>query len=124
MIKGFKEFISKGNVIDLAVAVIIGAAFAPVISALTDHILMPLIAAIFGQPNFDTVGQFTINNAVISPGVLITAIVNFLIVAAALYFFVVTPMNKLNRKEEVVEAPEASVELLTEIRDLLKAPRI
>lgn len=124
MIKGFKEFISKGNVIDLAVAVVIGTAFAPIISALTDHILMPLIAAIFGQPNFDTVGQFTINNAEISPGVLITAVVNFLIVAAALYFFVVTPMNKLNRKEEAVEAPEASVELLTEIRDLLKTPRI
>lgn len=124
MIKGFKEFISKGNVIDLAVAVVIGTAFAPIISALTDHILMPLIAAIFGQPNFDTIGQFTINNAEISPGVLITAVVNFLIVAAALYFFVVTPMNKLNRKEEAVEAPEASVELLTEIRDLLKTPRI
>ena len=124
MLKGFKEFISKGNVIDLAVAVVIGAAFAPIISALTDHILMPLIAAIFGQPNFDTVGQFHIGETPVSPGVLITAVVNFLIVAAALYFFVVVPMNKLNRKEETAEAPEASVELLTEIRDLLKTPRI
>lgn len=124
MLQGFKEFISRGNVIDLAVGVIIGGAFSPIVSALTDNILMPLIAAIFGQPNFDTVGAFTINGAQILPGTLVTTVVNFLIVAAALYFFVVTPMNKLSRKEEVVEAPEASVELLTEIRDLLKTPRI
>ncbi|MFY9263182.1 MAG: large conductance mechanosensitive channel protein MscL [Actinomycetaceae bacterium] len=130
MIKGFKDFIAKGNVIDLAVAVIIGAAFSPVVSSLTDKILMPLIAAIFGQPNFDTVGMFTLNGAEIMPGTFVTAVVNFLIVAGALYFFIVTPMNKLTKKKEDDDAkaaaeakPEPSVELLTEIRDLLKDQR-
>ncbi|WP_124054322.1 large conductance mechanosensitive channel protein MscL [Arcanobacterium ihumii] len=124
MLKGFKEFISRGNVIDLAVGVIIGGAFSPIIVALTDKVLMPLIAAIFGKPNFDQVGAFTVNGAMIMPGTIVTALVNFLIVAAALYFFVVAPMNKLNRKRDenpdaVEDAPADDVALLTEIRDLL-----
>lgn len=124
MLKGFKEFISRGNVIDLAVGVIIGGAFSPIVVALTDKVLMPLIAAIFGKPNFDQVGSFTVNGATIMPGTIVTALVNFLIVAAALYFFVVVPMNKLNRKRDenpdaVEDAPADDVALLTEIRDLL-----
>lgn len=119
MLKGFKEFISRGNVVDMAVGIIIGGAFTPIVTAITDNVLMPMIAAIFGQPKFDTVGMFHLGTTPIQPGTVLTALVNFLLVAAALYFFVVTPMNKLSRKEEVVEAPEASVELLTEIRDLL-----
>ncbi|ADH93299.1 large conductance mechanosensitive channel protein MscL [Arcanobacterium haemolyticum] len=121
MLKGFKDFINKGNVIDLAVAVVIGAAFAPVISSLTEKVLMPLISAIFGQPNFDTLGEFHIGTTAIQPGFFLTAVVNFLIVAAAIYFFVVTPMNKLKKKKEepAPEAPAADVVLLTEIRDLL-----
>ncbi|MDY5585405.1 MAG: large conductance mechanosensitive channel protein MscL [Arcanobacterium sp.] len=121
MLKGFKEFISRGNVVELAVGVIMATAFAPVISNLTDNVLMRIIAAIFGQPSFDQVGAFTLGNTEILPGTVITAAINFLIVAFAIYFFVVVPMNKLSKKEETVEeeAPAADVALLTEIRDLL-----
>lgn len=126
MLQGFKDFISRGNVIDLAVGVAIGGAFSPVVSALTDKILMPLIAAIFGKPSFDNMLEFTLNGTVIRPGVLITASVNFLIVAAALYFFVVLPMNKFiairnnePKSAETTEKQTKDIILLTEIRDLL-----
>ncbi|QJC22440.1 large conductance mechanosensitive channel protein MscL [Arcanobacterium buesumense] len=122
MLKGFKDFINKGNVIDLAVAVVIGAAFAPVISSLTEKILMPLISAIFGEPKFDNLGEFHIGSTAIQPGFFITAVVNFLIVSAVLYFFVVVPMNAFAKRKKEEEAPKpvpADVELLTEIRDLL-----
>lgn len=119
MLKGFKEFISRGNVIDLAVGVIMGGAFSPIVSSLTDNVIMPIIAAIFGKPSFDEVGMFHLGSTPIMPGTVLTAVVNFLLVAVALYFCIVLPMNKLKKKEEVVQAPEASVELLTEIRDLL-----
>lgn len=126
MLQGFRDFISRGNVIDLAVGVIIGGAFTPIVTALTDNILMPLIAAIFGKPSFDNVLEFTLNGSLVQPGILITAVVNFLIVAAALYFCVVMPMNKLNErraaKKPAAEAdpvPADDVVLLTEIRDLL-----
>lgn len=119
MLKGFKEFISRGNVIDLAVGVIIGGAFSPIVSSLTDNVIMPLIAAILGKPSFDEVGLFHIGSTPIMPGTVLTAVVNFLLIAAALYFCIVLPMNMLRKKEEVVQAPDASVELLTEIRDLL-----
>lgn len=95
MLDGFKKFIMRGNVIDLAVGVIIGNAFKPIIDALTDKILLRLISAIFGKPSFNEVGTFHIGTTPIEPGVLITAVVNFLIVAAALYFCIVMPMNRL-----------------------------
>ena len=121
MLKGFKEFISRGNVIDLAVGVIIGAAFSPIVTALTDNVIMALIAAIFGKPNFDEVGHFVVNGADIMPGTVITALINFLLIAFAVYFFIVTPMNKLKKQEEEAPAaPAEDVALLTEIRDLLK----
>ena len=123
MLKGFKEFISRGNVVDMAVGVIIAGAFAPVVSAVTD-LLMNLIGAIFGAPSFDQVGAFTVNGAQILPGAILTALVNFILVAAAVYFFVVVPMNNLRKKnEEEPEAPADDVILLTEIRDLLQAQR-
>ncbi len=124
MLQGFKEFITRGNAIDLAVGVIIGGAFAPIVAAVT-AVLMGIIGGLFGQPNFDQVGSFMVNDAEILPGAIVTAIINFLIVAAALYFFVVVPMNKLaaRRKEENTEpeAPAEDVRVLTEIRDLLAA---
>ena len=121
MLKGFKEFISRGNVIDLAVGVIIGGAFAPIVSTLTDNVIMALIAAIFGKPNFDEVGHFVINGADIMPGTVITAVINFLLIAAALYFCIVVPMNKLKKKEEAAPVePSEDVKLLGEIRDLLQ----
>lgn len=124
MIQGFKEFISKGNVLDLAVAVIIGAAFSPIVKAITD-VIMGIIGAVVGQPNFDSVLQFSINGSdPIQPGTIITAIVNFLLVAAAVYFAIVLPMNKLKERNATDEAEEAEepsedVKLLAEIRDLL-----
>lgn len=124
MIQGFKEFISKGNVLDLAVAVIIGASFTPIVKSVTD-VIMGIIGAIVGQPNFDSVLQFSIRGSdPIQPGTIITAIVNFFLVASALYFAIVVPMNALNKRRakeeaEKVEEPSEDVKLLSEIRDLL-----
>lgn len=125
MLKGFRDFIAQGNVIELAVAVIIGAAFSPIVSAITDFI-MAIIGALVGQPNFDSVGQFQINGSDwIQPGTILTALVNFLLVAAAVYFCIVMPMNKLRDRQkheaEVQGDAPTDVELLTDIRDLLSS---
>lgn len=101
----FKEFILRGNVVSLAVAVIIGAAFTNIVTAVTEFIIMPLIAALGGQPDFSDIG-FEINNSYFGVGSLLNAIINFLIVAAVVFFLIVKPMNHLmdrTRKEE----PEA-----------------
>jgi large conductance mechanosensitive channel len=128
MLKGFKDFIMKGNVLDLAVAVIIGAAFGAVVTALVDSVLMPFISALFGSPNFDSFAVVTLNGNDIKFGVLLTAIVNFLLIAAAVYFVIIMPMNKViearNRKLGIdpdAVAPSDDIVLLTEIRDLLAA---
>ena len=126
MIKGFKEFITRGNAIDLAVGMVIGAAFTAVVTALVEKVINPLIGGLFGQPNFDSVGQFIIGSgetaATVQPGAILTAVVNLLLVGAALYFFIVVPMNKLNERkkgEPEEEGPSEEVQLLTEIRDSL-----
>lgn len=133
MLTGFKNFILKGNVVDLAVAVVIGAAFGAVVTALVQSVLMPFIAALVRSPNFDSFAVVTLNGNDIKFGVLLTAIVNFLLVAAAIYFIIVVPMNKMierrNRrlgihpdvKDEAAEDPQ--IALLTEIRDALQADR-
>ena len=123
---GFKEFIMRGNAIDLAVGVIIGAAFGAVVKAIVDNLLTPLIAAIFGEKNLDSVMTFEINDAVFSIGSVLTALINFFFVALALYFCVVLPLNHLQklRKKGVIEEPEGPSEdvlILTQIRDLLLA---
>jgi len=122
VVKGFRDFLMRGNVVDLAVAVVIGAAFGAVVKAFTDGLLNPLIAAIFGKPNLDDVGTFTINGANFSIGVVLTALVNFVIIAAAVYFFVVVPINavraRYQKEEEAAEAAE--ITLLREIRDSLQ----
>ena len=127
MLKGFREFIMKGNVLDLAVAVIIGAAFAQVVNAMVEAVLMPLISALVGSPNFDSFAVLTVNGNDIRFGVLLTALVNFLLVAAAVYFAIVLPMNKMiearNRRlgiDPTEEEADAQVQLLTEIRDALR----
>ncbi|MEX5295128.1 large conductance mechanosensitive channel protein MscL [Kocuria sp. CPCC 205268] len=127
MLNGFKEFIMKGNVLDLAVAVIIGAAFAQVVNAMVEAVLMPLISALVGSPNFDSFAVLTLNGNDIRFGVLLTALVNFLLVAAAVYFAIVLPMNRViaarNRRlsiEPQEEETDAQVQLLTEIRDALR----
>ncbi|MHA7177501.1 large conductance mechanosensitive channel protein MscL [Arthrobacter sp. Sr24] len=127
MLKGFKDFIMKGNVVDLAVAVVIGAAFGAVVNSLVENILMPLIAALVGSTDFDSFAILTINGVDIKFGVFLTVLVNFIIVAAAIYFIVVVPMNhmiarrnaKLGIKEEEA-AVDPQILLLTEIRDALK----
>lgn len=131
MLKGFKEFISRGNAVDLAVGVVIGAAFGAVVTALVDSFINPLIAAIFGKPDMSDLLTFTLRETtegpvVMSIGAVLTALLNFLIVAAAIYFMVVVPLNKLAnlRKKDEPAIDEAAspteVELLTEIRDALK----
>jgi large conductance mechanosensitive channel len=92
MLKGFKQFILRGNVIDLAVAVVIGAAFGAVVTAFVTNILNPLIAAIVGKPDFSAFSA-TINGGVISYGLFLNALISFLLIAAAVYFFMVAPMN-------------------------------
>jgi len=128
MLKGFREFVLRGNVIDLAVAVVIGAAFTLVINAVVQWLITPLIAAIFGKPNLDDVMTFTINGAVFSIGAVLTALINFLLVVAAVYFVLIVPMNKLREmrasgEEEEPEAPAEDILLLQEIRDLLSDRR-
>lgn len=121
MIQGFKEFISRGNAVEIAVGMVIGAAFGAVVTSIVDGVINPLIGAIFGEPNFDTAFAFTINGATISFGVVITALVNFLLIALAVYLFIVTPMNKLAERRGAAPEEEKSEEalLLTEIRDAL-----
>ena len=124
MLKGFRDFILRGNVIDLAVAVVIGAAFASIVTALVENIINPLIAAVLGAPNISEVGNFTINGATFSVGAVLQAILNFVFVAAAVYFVLVAPMNKLmtlrkQGEEAAPLAPSEEVLLLTQIRDLL-----
>jgi large conductance mechanosensitive channel len=119
MLKGFKEFVLRGNVIDLAVAVVIGGAFGAVVAALVKDLLTPLIAAIVGQPDFSAI-QFTVNGSKFLVGDFINALISFLLVAAAIYFFVVAPMNAIVARRHRGEAPpdpttKKCPECLTEI---------
>ena len=95
MLKGFRDFIMRGNVLDLAVAVVLGAAFTAVVAALVKGVITPLIAAIFGKPTLDDVGNFTINGALFSIGIVLTALLNFVLVAAAVYFVLIVPVTAL-----------------------------
>jgi large conductance mechanosensitive channel len=133
MLKGFREFIMRGNVVDLAVAVVIGAAFGAVVDSLVKDILTPLIAAIAGKHDFGSL-MFTIHKSTFRYGDLINSVISFLLIAVAIYFFVVAPMNKLAELrarrmvggEDAAEEPEAKAEevvVLEQIRDLLSAQR-
>ncbi len=104
MLSGFKQFILRGNVVDMAVGVVIGAAFATVVSAFTKDLLTPLIAAIVGKPDFSSLG-FDIRSTHFPVGDFINAAVSFLLVAAAVYFFVVTPVNMLVARMHRSDAP-------------------
>lgn len=126
MLKGFKEFIMRGNVVDLAAAVVIGAAFGKVVSSLVADIITPVIAAIGGQPDFGTL-SFTINKSTFLYGDFINSIISFLIIAAAIYFMVVLPLNTLAERrarriaagEPDTEPKPEDIQLLEQIRDLL-----
>lgn len=104
MLSGFKQFILRGNVVDMAVGVVVGAAFAGVVSAFTKDLLTPLIAALVGKPDFSAI-SFTIGGSVFALGDFINALVSFLLVAAAVYFFVVTPVNLLVSRMRKAPAP-------------------
>lgn len=104
MVKGFKEFLLRGNVVDLAVAVVIGGAFGAVVAALVKDLLTPLIAAVVGKPDFSAI-EFTINGSKFPIGDFINAVVAFLLIAVAIYFFVVMPMNTLMARRRSGAAP-------------------
>jgi large conductance mechanosensitive channel len=123
MFSGFKQFILRGNVIDMAVGVVIGAAFATVVTAFTRDLLTPLIAALFGKPDFSAI-TFTVHGSVFPLGDFLNALIAFLLVAVAVYFFVVTPINALvarSRKEPPADpttkkCPECRMEIPIDAR--------
>nr|WP_223160538.1 MULTISPECIES: large conductance mechanosensitive channel protein MscL [unclassified Leucobacter] len=125
--QGFKDFIARGNVIDLAVAVVIGAAFTTVVTALVDQLFNPLIGAVFNADSLANAFLIEIPTtsggaATLGLGAILAAIINFLIVAAVVYFVFVLPINKLNERHAQGQESESEVtelDLLTEIRDLL-----
>lgn len=104
MLSGFKQFILRGNVVDMAVGVVIGAAFASVVGALTKDLLTPLIAALVKAPDFSAL-KFTLNGSTFLYGEFVNALISFLLVAAAVYFFVVTPINALVARMRKAPAP-------------------
>ncbi len=123
MLEGFKNFIMRGNVLDLAVGVIIGVAFGAIVNSLVADVITPLIGMIFGSPDFSAIKLGAINI-----GKFINAVVNFLFVAAALYFFVVAPVARIQAMTKKPDAPAAAatpedILLLREIRDGLKQGR-
>lgn len=129
MLQGFKDFIMRGNVIELAVGVVIGAAFTAVVTAFSDSIINPLLAAL-GGVDYSGLGFHVRegNDATfVNFGALLTAIINFLLIAAVIYFLLVAPMNKLDettKRRKGIDPEEQAptdTELLTEIRDLLAA---
>ena len=118
LIKEFKDFISRGNVIDLAVGVVIGSAFGKIVTSLVDNILMPLIGIIIGGVDFTSLTA-TVGDAKIAYGIFIQNIIDFLIVALCI-FLIVKVMNKFMKKKEEAPAVKEELETLKEIRDLLK----
>ena len=102
--KGFKQFLMRGNVVDLAVAVVIGAAFGAVVTALVKDLITPIIAALVGKPDFSAL-SFEINGSKFLIGDFLNALVSFVLIAAAIYFFVVLPMNTLMARLRRGEAP-------------------
>lgn len=107
MLKEFRQFILRGNVVDLAVAVVVGVAFGAVVTALVADLITPLVAAIFGKPNFAGL-SFTINHSTFLYGAFINAVVSFLVVAAAIFFLVVKPVNMLTRRLAAREPHKAA----------------
>lgn len=121
MFKGFKEFLSRGNIVDLAVAVVIGTAFTALVTKFTDSIITPLINRV-GVKQHSNVGALKISiggGQTIDLNILLSAAINFFLIALVVYFFVVLPYNTLRKRGEVEQADDAQIVLLSEIRDLL-----
>lgn len=104
MLKGFREFVLRGNVLDLAVAVVMGGAFGAVVTALVKDLITPLIAAVAGKPDFSAIA-FQINGSNLLVGAFINEVVSFLLIAIAVYFFIVLPVNSLMARIRRGEAP-------------------
>jgi large conductance mechanosensitive channel len=122
MLKGFKEFALRGNFVDLAVAVVVGAAVAALIGAISAGLILPIVGIFLGG-GVDA-GQFEINGQVIDLTLMINAAITFIITMAVIYFLFVVPMNRLRKRfadGEEIDATPADIKLLEEIRDLLKA---
>ncbi|EFA22404.1 large conductance mechanosensitive channel protein MscL [Bifidobacterium gallicum] len=137
MLDGFKKFISRGNMVDMAVGIVMGGAVTAIVTAIVDGIINPLVAAIFGQPNMDNVWAIDLGRGnILSFGKVLTAVINFLLIAIAVYFCILVPINKLRdltekamakvkKSEDVAaEEPQMSPEeqtviLLQQIRDSL-----
>lgn len=131
MFNGFKKFIARGSVIDMAVGVVMGGAVTAVVNSIVKNIINPLIAIICGKPDLDGVLTITINGATISFGAVIGSVLNFLIIAVAVYFFIVLPINKLREmgvnflniekektdEEKRKEREEKMIKVLGDIRD-------
>lgn len=110
MVREFKEFLLRGNLVELAVAFVIGVAFAAVVTSLVENLITPLIAAIFGKPDFSDL-TFTINESTFRYGAFVTALLTFVIIAAVIFFLVVKPVNALvqrSRREERPTRPRGS----------------
>ena len=123
MIKEFRNFLLRGNVVDLAVAVVIGAAFAVLVNSFVGDILTPIIGAIIGKSDFSSL-TFTINGSQFNYGKFINALIAFISVAAAVFFYVVKPINRLNKLRGIdSEDAVSEIDLLTEIRDELRSHR-
>jgi len=127
MLKGFKDFIMRGNVVDLAVGIVIGAAFTALVASFTNAFLKPLIQLLSGGKGV-TAGAFTVRGIPFDWASFINALITFLITAAALYFLVVFPLNRLAERrargeEPPPTAPSEEIKLLTEIRDALVSGR-
>jgi large conductance mechanosensitive channel len=123
-LREFRDFATRGSVVDLAIAVVVGAAFGALVTSLVENLLTPLVAAIFGEPDFSKL-SFTINDSTFGYGKVVNALIAFASIAAAIFFLVVKPLNVLaaRRKAGAEPPPEPSeeVKLLTEIRDALRA---
>lgn len=113
MLRDFKTFLLRGNVVDLAVAVVVGAAFGAVVTALVRDLLTPIIALIFGKPNFSNLA-FTVNSSHFRYGDFINYLISFLTIAAAVFFFVVQPVNALMRRRKTQADVESETRTCTE----------
>jgi large conductance mechanosensitive channel len=124
MLKGFKEFLSRGNIVDLSVAVVIGTAFTALVTKFTDSIIKPLVNRV-GVNEKSDLGILRISiggGQTIDLNDVLTAAINFFLIATVVYFLVVLPYNRLRKQGEVEQADDAQIVLLTEIRDLLAQP--
>lgn len=128
MLKEFKQFVARGNIVEIAVGLIIAVAFKSVVDSLVADVITPIVGAIFGQPNFATLSISLWSDATITYGLFLNTVFSFLAVAAAVFFFVVRPYNSLTARiaaaeddgDEETPAPPEDIALLREIRDVLK----